>query len=1554
MNPRILSFRFHITFIVAFIIHGTSLLHASSRTVSGNISENTTWSEDTVIVEDLVNVNSGITLTILPGTYVEFQGYFPLSVNGKLLAIGNETEPITFTVHDTAGFSNLLDPAGAWHGIRFENYYNPDTSVLEYCIIEFGKAISGDFSNTRGGGICAFGHKNLLVSNCTIRNCYSLSGGGGICLYESNAQIMYTTIVDNGSDSQGGGILARFDNPVISHNTICNNQAPYGGGIRFTSCDATLVNNLIYNNEALSSGGGIRMTTTDLLSMNNTICYNKAFDTDAKGGGIMSGDQCKPVFYNDIIWGNEATEDGSQVYLFEFNPDFDFYNCNIQGGLGDFGLQPGSVFFGQYTDCLDIEPGFGLLPPGTGLITDPLNVDFSLVDGSPCINMGANEIMEIYPISTDVAYNRRISYSDIDIGAYEYRKASMDAVCTIVENTTWTADTIKVDCDIEVPDAITLTINPGAIVQFQGPHRIMVYGTLLALGTETDTIVFTIKDTLGFSDATSGAGSWRGIEFRALATNDSSKILYSRLEYSKRIDGTVYEPFGGAIYAGLCYRLLISNSLITRNMAETGGGIQCSTSPITIRNSTISHNRAVDVSHGKGGGIFCHSSNVNLIGCTVEYNTCTEDGGGICVYRCEPNITNCRIENNTAAAAGGGLYSLNDAHPFLTGNIITDNQAGSGGGVYLLSPGYLSKNLISNNHAGGGAGVYAVADEDVVLANNIICNNYADYHAGAGVIDALGTKMINNTIVNNYAGSQNGGLVINESGVTIENSIIWGNKASGNTYQIDIGNIDEFPDITYTNIQGGLESIDFYAPSGYPGLYEHNLDSIPGFVQPSDSAGVSFEGTAEDWSLLDISPSVNSGNPLTDDPDVLPIDLAGNPRIHMSVIDMGALENQSPLPVITEQPLNYSRCTGDSVRFSVKVTGDVTYQWQYNQTDIREANSDSYLIESVETVHDGNYQCIIRNAYAVLYSNPALLRVKSPPEILLQPEDTWAKENEEVTMRVIAAGTDPEYQWRRNGTDLPGKIINELSIPESGYEHEGSYDCVISNACGADTTDPVNLYIAPQICMVTVDEETGDNLVVWEKETTAPILAYNVYRESVAAGIYDLLVSMPYGDLSQFLDTVADPTVQAYIYKITATDMEGKETDIDLCKPHKTIHLLVTTNPELNTTQLAWDHYYGFEYPSYTIYRSVDRMNFDSIHSISANLNSWTDPEASDGDFFYRIAVRKPDPCVPTGGKKKEGTGPYNHSLSNMDDNKLKAGENPPDTLMLDNHSIYENMLPGSLVGRLTTVDKDTLDYHTYQLVSGDGDSGNGSFSLIGNLLVSATTFDYETQDSYSVRIRSTDNAAFYVEGVFAITVNDTEEGSGTATGAQPPDTVFMDNYSIQENNLFGDLVGRLVTIDPDTFDVHTYQLVSGTGDEDNAVFSILGNMLIAAHRFDFEEKAEYSIRVRSTDLGYNYIENSFVINIVDVDETVGIAETGDGEIRIFPNPFSHSTTIRFPNLSGEPYRATLRDISGKLVWMREDITSNEFILQGSGLGKGLYILELTGEKTCREKLVIE
>jgi hypothetical protein len=78
--------------------------------------------------------------------------------------------------------------------------------------------------------------------------------------------------------------------------------------------------------------------------------------------------------------------------------------------------------------------------------------------------------------------------------------------------------------------------------------------------------------------------------------------------------------------------------------------------------------------------------------------------------------------------------------------------------------------------------------------------------------------------------------------------------------------------------------------------------------------------------------------------------------------------------------------------------------------------------------------------------------------------------------------------------------------------------------------------------------------------------------------------------------------------------------------------------------------------------------------------------------------------------------------------------------------------------------------------------------------------------------------------------------------------------------------MGTFSTADPEggTF---VYTLVAGDGDTDNASFNILNRYLRVNGPFDFETRNLYSVRVRSTDSGGQWLEEAFTIEVLDVNE---------------------------------------------------------------------------------------
>ncbi len=204
------------------------------------------------------------------------------------------------------------------------------------------------------------------------------------------------------------------------------------------------------------------------------------------------------------------------------------------------------------------------------------------------------------------------------------------------------------------------------------------------------------------------------------------------------------------------------------------------------------------------------------------------------------------------------------------------------------------------------------------------------------------------------------------------------------------------------------------------------------------------------------------------------------------------------------------------------------------------------------------------------------------------------------------------------------------------------------------------------------------------------------------------------------------------------------------------------------------------------------------------------------------------------------------------------GGNGAPTDIGISLSSVNENVAGNSTVGTLSSTDPDAGDTFTYSLVAGAGDTDNAAFNINGsNLRISASP-DFETQSSYSVRVRSTDAGGLFFEKAFTITVNNENEA---------PADINLSASAINENVAANATVGVLSSADPDIGDTFTYSLVAGAGSTDNAAFTISGSNLRISASPDFETKSSYSVRVRSTDAGGLFFEKAFTITVNNVNE---------------------------------------------------------------------------------------
>ena len=99
------------------------------------------------------------------------------------------------------------------------------------------------------------------------------------------------------------------------------------------------------------------------------------------------------------------------------------------------------------------------------------------------------------------------------------------------------------------------------------------------------------------------------------------------------------------------------------------------------------------------------------------------------------------------------------------------------------------------------------------------------------------------------------------------------------------------------------------------------------------------------------------------------------------------------------------------------------------------------------------------------------------------------------------------------------------------------------------------------------------------------------------------------------------------------------------------------------------------------------------------------------------------------------------------------------------------------------------------------------------------------------------------------------------------PTDITLSPAGIPENEPVNTTVGSFTTTDPDTGNLFTYTLVSGTGDDDNSSFNISGASLRTSESFDYEVKTSYTIRVRSTDQSGGWVEKQFTVSVTNIDD---------------------------------------------------------------------------------------
>jgi len=681
-------------------------------------------------------------------------------VNGN--RIYNNTSYNYFTRYFKDGLTTVLDATGNWWGstdplIIADKIYDYTDSASGCPIVDFDNYLDGPNGNPASTENELFGQ---LSSNKTLTSgttyglgrlvvpegvTLTIEAGTTLRAYRNSQLIVDGTLLVQGTETNPVQISSGAETPTegiwegIKINTTSINSVIEHAIIDWAkwSVHITEANVAIRNSTIRSFGeGGIYLRDVPTANISGNLIDNirirgrgiDLYNSSPLISGNIIQNSHSAIFVNvnsnPLITGNnEITSNSYGIYVSghsytpEKNP-----NPVVTGN---------SIYSNTYHNYY--ASSFG----DAHITTLDARGNWWGSDDSVIIADGIFDITENNSSSPIVDFN---SYLDAAGGSTV--STENDLYGQLVADKTLSSGTIYGLGYLQVPEGITLTIEPGTILRTFRNARLIIDGTLIIQGTEANPVQLTSGLDSPFE------GSWEGIQISTTSTN--SIIDYATIEWAKI-------------------------------------GISVTTADVNISNSTVRNfsSRGIKLSEGATGNI-----NRNLI------ENIRSNYFGIDLRHSSPLITGNIIRNVTY-----GIYVGEDSNPVINGgNEITSSNYGiyvsgnpnsldhdpapivNGNSIYNNSYNYYVKSF--------GYGLTTVLDatgnwwgstEPITITNGIYdltenadgspavnFNNYLDGPNGApvaGVSELYGLLSENKTLISGT--SYNLGRLIVPEGITL-------------------------------------------------------------------------------------------------------------------------------------------------------------------------------------------------------------------------------------------------------------------------------------------------------------------------------------------------------------------------------------------------------------------------------------------------------------------------------------------------------------------------------------------------------------------------------------------------------------------------------------------------------------------------------------------------------------------------------------------------------------------------------------------------------------------
>ena len=166
-------------------------------------------------------------------------------------------------------------------------------------------------------------------------------------------------------------------------------------------------------------------------------------------------------------------------------------------------------------------------------------------------------------------------------------------------------------------------------------------------------------------------------------------------------------------------------------------------------------------------------------------------------------------------------------------------------------------------------------------------------------------------------------------------------------------------------------------------------------------------------------------------------------------------------PTINTQPASQTAVPGTNATFQVIASGPppLSYQWLWNGSNLPGAAGSTLTLTNVQAAQAGSYSVLVSDAFGTATSSNAVLTVPDP-WITSQPKNLSVTAGATASFTVRAVGTLPvSYQWRLDGSDLPGANQSNYTIANAQPADSGLYSVLVTNVSGGMVSSNATLVV---------------------------------------------------------------------------------------------------------------------------------------------------------------------------------------------------------------------------------------------------------------------------------------------------------------------------------------------------------------------------------------------------------------------------------------------------------------------------------------------------------------